>query len=219
MKIYNNTKTKYCINEISIRNLLKNRYCVFDLEATGLDYNNEYIIQIGAVMVENGKVNYDKTYDTYVKSPIDISSKIEKLTSINNDMIRNAPTFREIHESFKSFVGDSILVAQCGFEFDFPLLQSECKRNNLDGFANMMIDTKLLFANLHSKNDNTFSTDYLLDYYGVDKNDVIRHTALGDSILIGRILQKILSEYTLKGICDLDISKSIEIKKFVPQPL
>ena len=46
---------------------------MFDTETTGLDSNVEALTEIGAVYVENGKINPDKSFCTFVNpgKPID----------------------------------------------------------------------------------------------------------------------------------------------------
>lgn len=41
-------------------------FVVFDTETTGLDSNVEALTEIGAVYVENGKINPDKSFCTFV---------------------------------------------------------------------------------------------------------------------------------------------------------
>jgi DNA polymerase-3 subunit epsilon len=69
-----------------------------------------------------------------------------------------------------------------------------------------------MYALLHPEEDDTFSTDYLVGKYNVSTNDVIRHTALGDSIIISRILIKILLEYKERGLNDLSVLDELIIK-------
>ena len=82
-----------------------------------------------------------------------------------------------------------MLIAQCGFEYDFELPENEIARNNLESLTKMKMDTKVLFAALHPEIKNTtFSTDFLLKYYNINQTDVQRHRALGDSLLISILL-------------------------------
>ena len=82
----------------------------------------------------------------------------------------------------------------------------------------MKMDTKVLFAAIHPELDETFSTDFLLRYYNIKSDDVPRHDALGDSILIARILCAILQEYKQKNVPDLLIRQELAIRKFVLTP-
>ena len=150
-----------------------------------------------------------------MKSPKPIPENIERLTHIRNGDLETAPEFKDVIGKFLRFAGDdAILVAQCGFEYDFELLQNELKRNRLGCLNHMKMDTKVLFAAIHPELDETFSTDFLLRYYNIKSDDVPRHDALGDRILIARILCAILQEYKQKNVRDLLIGHELAIRKF-----
>ena len=130
-----------------------------------------------------------------------------------------APKLEEVLQKLWNLYHDFIWTAQCGFEFDFPILQNNIKRLGITYFNPKMIDTKVIFAYLHPEINSTFSTDFLKKYYKVKFTDLKRHDALGDSILIGRVLQKMLNDFIrIKGH-NLIIKRPIVIKKFVPKPL
>lgn len=219
MLIYKSNDYSYCITDMAINNIHSESYSVIDIEATGLDYNKEYIIQLAAVKY---KFNNDlksvtlKSFNEFVKPPISIPDKIVRLTNIDNNKVKNASDIRTVLYKFKNFIEDDILVAQCGFEFDFPLLDYECQRNKVACFDNRRIDTKVLFANIATEKRETFSTDYLIRHYLIDTTDLKRHDALNDSKIISRILNAIMCEYWEKSIYHLEIDKELKIQKFIP---
>lgn len=129
MTIYNNTTEHYYVTDIQVKNVLERSFCVFDLEATGIDYNNEQITQIGAIFVDKHGILYKNTFESFVKPLKPIPAEIERFTSITNSMVADAPAFPETFESFKGFIEDSILIAQCGFEYTYALLDNECFRH------------------------------------------------------------------------------------------
>ena len=93
---------------------------MFDLEGTGPDVNHDHITQIGAIFVENGEPHYNRTFVSLVKSPKPIPENIERLTRIRNGDLETAPEFKDVIGKFFRFAGDdAVLVAQCGFEYDF----------------------------------------------------------------------------------------------------
>ena len=61
---------------------LSGEFCVFDTETTGLDPGCEYLTEIGAVLVRDGRVVEE--FDTFVKPPKAITPKITELTGITN---------------------------------------------------------------------------------------------------------------------------------------
>ncbi|OHD53818.1 MAG: hypothetical protein A2Y33_16670 [Spirochaetes bacterium GWF1_51_8] len=221
MKITNDTPAEYSISEIFMPDIVHARFCVFDMEGTGMDTVNDRIIQIGAVIVENGKINPSRKFESLVNPGITVPPQIERFTGIKNERLLDAPGFGAVYERFRQFIGDdkTILIAHCGFEYDFSLLQQECKRAGLEYFVNPKLDTKVMFANLYPERKETFSTDFLLLYYRIQSDDVTRHTAAGDSILTGRILENILNDYKILGISHFKLVGSRRILKFIPQVL
>ena len=88
---------------------LSQSFVVFDIETTGFSNVNDKITEIGAVKIENFKV-VDR-FSELINPQKDISYKIQELTGITNDMVRDKPTIEEILPKFMEFVGDSVLVA------------------------------------------------------------------------------------------------------------
>lgn len=218
-KIIKDEKDKYMVNNISIESFVNKKFCVFDLEGTGLDCENDNIIQFGAVIVDDKGINNNKNFERFVKPSKLIPNKIENLTGITNKMVEDACSFDEVFQEFQQFSNDCILVAQCGYEYDFRILRSECKRRGLKYGKYIEIDTKILFTFLHPELNDTYSTNFLLNYYSIDVSGLKRHTALDDSIIIAHILVNMLKEFKNKLISDLIILSPIEIKKFIPYPL
>jgi DNA polymerase-3 subunit epsilon len=202
----------YTLEDINI-NLQNNRFCIFDFEGTGINHQTECITQIGAIVLENSSDNI-RSFCSFVKSPKMIPPEVEELTGISNVDMINAPIFSEVYKQFLDFIKGKILVTQAGYEYDVPLLERYCKEHNLDMFGNQVIDTKALFTNIHSEINEVISTDFLIDYYGIETGDLMRHNALDDCKLIGRIFQKIMDEYRKKGIKDFVITNKLKVKKF-----
>lgn len=204
----------YKVDKLHISGLGRRVYCVFDLEGTGIDYTKEYITQIGAIRIERGATADGGSFSSLVRSPKPIPPAIEQLTGITNADMSGAPEFPEVYKEFLRFASDAILVTQAGYEYDMHLLKKQCGLSGLPMMNNPIIDTKALFTNIHPEIDKVVSTDYLLNYYSIDASDVPRHDALGDSVLIGRILIRILDEYRERGIDELDLTRGLTVKRF-----
>ena len=81
---------------------LDGRFVVFDIETTGFSSLTCQIIEIGAVLVENGEIT--DRFSTFVNPKVPIPFRIEQLTSINDSMVMGAPTIEEVLPKFLSFV-------------------------------------------------------------------------------------------------------------------
>ena len=70
-------------------------YAVVDLETTGTNFNNgDRIIQIGAVLVQDGQVI--NRFSTKVNPCQAIPHSIEQLTGISNQAVKDAPLFEDV---------------------------------------------------------------------------------------------------------------------------
>ncbi|KOR90189.1 hypothetical protein AM231_14310 [Paenibacillus solani] len=106
------------------------------------------------------------------------------------------------------------MVTQAGYEFDLPLLRNECKRFGLPIINNCCLDTKALFTYLHPEVEWIISTDFLIKYYQINDQDLKRHDALGDSILIGRIFIRILEEFKARNLQYIYFKDEVVVKRF-----
>ena len=98
--------------------LLTDEIVVFDIETTGFSPVNDRIIEIGAVKVKDGKIT--ERFSAFVNPERPIPFRIEQLTSINDNMVKDAPTARTVLPEFLSFCGDAVLAAHnAGFDMSF----------------------------------------------------------------------------------------------------
>ena len=176
---------------------LNDRYVVFDLETTGFSAKSDKIIEIGAVKVENGKI-IDR-FSTFVNPEIPIPFRIEKLTSINDEMVIDAPKIEEILPKFMEFCKDSVMVAH-NSDFDMSFIEANCKRQDLEcDFT--VIDTVAMSRYLiiglgRYKLDNVAKAlGIVLDHH---------HRAVDDAECTALIFLKLCKMLEGKGIDNLD---------------
>ncbi len=104
----------------------KSRYVAFDLETTGLNSGCDEIVEIGAVLVENGIIT--KEYHQMVNPGCEMPSEASAINHITDDMLRGQPQIHEVLPAFLNFVGDNILAAH-NARFDLGFLCQACMRN------------------------------------------------------------------------------------------
>jgi len=95
------------------------RYVAIDTETTGLDPENDEIIEVAAIAFDCEGVQGE--YRTLVKPLHPPPFRIERLTGINAAELEDAPHFAAVASEVAEFVGDSPVVGQ-NIEFDTTFL-------------------------------------------------------------------------------------------------
>ena len=122
----------YYVNDVDGREIVlgeKNmtfdqEFVAFDLETTGLSSVNDRIIEIGAVILKEGKEI--SRFQTFVDPKRKLDQKIIDLTGITDDMLIGAPQIEEVLPQFLEFVGDRVVVAH-NARFDTAFIRNACK--------------------------------------------------------------------------------------------
>jgi DNA polymerase III subunit epsilon len=100
-------------------------YVVVDVETTGSWAANDRITEIGAVKIRNHQVIDE--WHSLLNPQRAIPSRITQITNITNEMVRDAPVFSEVADSFMQFMGDGIFVAH-NVNFDYGFISYEYER-------------------------------------------------------------------------------------------
>ncbi len=96
----------------------KLNFVAFDTETTGLDHNNDELIEIAAVRFRAGEVS--ERWSTLVKPRKGMPKFIQYLTHIDPQDLKDAPQVDSALKQFFDFIGDDILVAHnAGFDTGF----------------------------------------------------------------------------------------------------
>ena len=180
------------------RELAETEFVVFDLETTGSKSPPCRITEIGAYRVRNCEVTEE--FQTLVNPEMPIPRFITQLTGISDDMVRDAPLFRDVVHDFLGFIGDSILVAH-NSGFDMRFLNHEIARV-FDGYklANPCICTVQLSRKLLPDVVN-HKLKTLAAHYSVDL--VNHHRASADARATAHIFVKLLTSLSSQGVNDL----------------
>ncbi len=178
--------------------MLDGQFCVFDTETTGLDPNVEYMTEIGAVLIENGKI-IDR-FNTFVKPPKRLGDKISALTGITNEMLADAPNEAQALADFLRFAGGRILVAHNANAFDMRFLRLAAERSDLP-LTNAFIDTltmgQALYPGLGNYKQTTLNKHLELPEYQA-------HRAKDDAEALGRIFCVMLDDLAEKDITQVE---------------
>ncbi len=160
---------------------MNNEFIALDFETTGLDRENDDIIEVGLARFKDDLLV--ETYSTFVFTDKQIPENVVKITGISNNTLEHAPKIEEILTDISSFIGDLPIVAH-NASFDMAFLLK-----HLPGLKNKVIDT-LILSRILLPQEHYFSLEKLVDIFGiVNKN---AHRALYDAIACGELLLKLL---------------------------
>jgi len=107
----------------------RHRFVVFDVETTGLSPRyGDRIIEIGAIVIENGTVMEE--YSTLIDTKRAINREAQQVHGITREMLIGKPKPKEIMPKFEEFIRNSILIAH-NARFDMAFIRHEFHRQKL----------------------------------------------------------------------------------------
>ena len=171
-------------------------YVAFDLETTGLSSQKDKIIEIGAVIMQNGK-EIDR-FETFVDPGRKLEPRIIELTGITDAMLAGAPKIDEVLPKFLEFVGDRVLVAH-NADFDTGFIRAACEELGYP-YPFTSADTLILAQNLLPQLGK-FKLDLVANALSLPEFN--HHRAADDAVTCGLIIDRFFNMLTEQGIDSL----------------
>ena len=176
----------------------------FDIETTGLSPSGDRITEIGAVRIINGAVA--DSFDTFVNPERPIPAKITQLTSITDEMVKDAPSEQEALEAFFLFCGDDAVLIAHNADFDTSFIRAASLRHGMK-FENTYIDTIPMCRSLIHDIKN-YKLDTVAKYLKLD--DFHHHRACDDAAILAKIflclLQRLTEDTGAKTVGEINTS-------------
>lgn len=157
-----------------------NRYVVVDLEATSTG-SKAKIIQVGIVVIEDGKIVDHYTTDVNPHEPLD--AHIKELTGLTDQRLAQAPDFSQVARKIFDLVEDGIFVAH-NVQFDANLLAENLLFEGYE-LRNPRVDTVEL-AQVFFPELEKYSLPILCQELGIPLKHA--HTALSDAQATAELL-------------------------------
>ena len=165
---------------IFIMKTIGNRYVVVDLEATSTG-SKAKIIQVGIVVIEDGKIVDHYTTDVNPHEPLD--AHIKELTGLTDQRLAQAPDFSQVARKIFDLVEDGIFVAH-NVQFDANLLAENLFFEGYE-LRNPRVDTVEL-AQVFFPELEKYSLPILCRELGIPLKHA--HTALSDAQATAELL-------------------------------
>ena len=176
----------------------EDEYVVFDIETTGFSNTSDEITEIGAVKIRNKEII--DSFGELINPHMPIPLKVQELTGITNDLIKDKPSIDEVLPKFLEFVGGSILVAH-NSDFDMGFIRAKAKRLNL-AFENKDIDT-LKLARILLPNLKRHKLNLITNHLGISLEN--HHRAVDDAKATALVFIKFMEMLIDKDINNFEM--------------
>jgi DNA polymerase-3 subunit epsilon len=173
-----NFSTETPQNPSSMTLQLKKPLAIFDLETTGINIGSDRIIEIAVIKIMP-----------------DGSQHVKRKLLNPNEMVKDAPTFKQAANEIKQFIDGCDLGGYNSNRFDVPILMEEFLRVGIeiDLKENRLIDVQRIF---HQMEQRTLSAAY--KFY-CNKNLDGAHSAEIDASATWEVLQAQVDRYPQLG--------------------
>ena len=172
---------------------LKKPLAIIDLETTGVNLSSDRIVEIAIVKIQTDGTRLIKRKLLNPEIPISVISR--DLHGISNEMVKDAPTFKQVANEIKQFLDNCDLAGYNSNRFDIPLLAEEFLRVGLEFDFNhrRLVDVQKIF---HMMEQRTLGAAY--KFY-CNKNLEGAHGAEVDAVATWEVLQAQIEKYPQLG--------------------
>lgn len=165
------------------------RYCVIDIETNGSKPGTSQVIEIGAVMIQDGEVI--ERFETFVECAY-LPEYITKITGIEPTDLIGAPSRKEALTALRHFMGDAVFVAH-NATFDHSFLNASFDRFGLGRIGNPKLCTIDLARRTFES--ERYGLAYLIDFLEIET--ATHHRAYSDAVCAAKVMEK-----SLEGLPD-----------------
>lgn len=152
----------------------KQEYAIVDIETTGGHAKSGRITEV-AIVIHDGNQVLER-WETLVNPGKEIPNSIFALTGIDNDMVKDAPTFEEVAERIYAMLKDRIFVAH-NVNFDYSFIRFQLQESGFEWSAIKLCTVR--YARKIKPGLLSYSLGRLCDYLDIPIEN--RHRAGGDA--------------------------------------
>lgn len=166
--------------------MAKKSFIAVDLETTGLNVQDDEIIELSAVKVVNGQIT--ETFSQLIDPQMPIPQAASAVNHITDAMVSGKPRIYEIIPNFLEFVGNEVLVAH-NAKFDAEFMAFACMRYRFKVYRKWFdsMELKAYWPGLKNRKLQTF-----LDAAGIVNNEA--HRAESDAEALAKLVIKTLEK-------------------------
>lgn len=162
-------------------------YVLLDLETTGATPLVDRITEIALIRYENGIET--QRWQTLVNPETLIPAFIQQLTGITDQMVSNAPTFKQVAGELLDYLDDAVLCAH-NARFDHGFLKNEFKRIGIN-LRQKVLCTVKLSRKLYPQH-RSHGLDAIISRHDIHCG--ARHRAMGDVEVLAAFISRAAQE-------------------------
>ncbi len=175
---------------------MNKRFIYFDTETTGINFDNDYIIELSAY-----DPLLDKTFDELINPGAPIPAEATAIHHITDEMVSDKPNFKTVALKFIEYCqGDVILIAHNNDRFDKPFLEREFGKNGLELPDWIFLDS-LKWARRYRPDLPKHTLQHLRETYGFPENNA--HRALDDVVTLQRVFEAMIDDISPESVYKL----------------
>ena len=115
------------------------RKLILDTETTGLDFEEDKIIEIGIVELKDNVLTQNYFHE-YINPKKDINLSAQKVHGISNEFLMDKPDFNSVAQKFLDFIKDDTIIIH-NASFDTNFINKELQNCGFKEMENSIIDT------------------------------------------------------------------------------
>jgi DNA polymerase-3 subunit epsilon len=166
-------------------------FVCIDVEATGLDPENDRIVEIAACKFTLNKI-IDQ-FDTLIDPEIPIPEVSQNIHNISEDMVKNKPKIKEILPKLFEFANGHMIIGH-GIRFDIAIIGNEAKRHSLySPLSSVKLIDTLRLARLYGESPIN-SLESLRKHFNIEFEGA--HRALNDVIVNIEVFKYLTKSFT-----------------------
>lgn len=185
--------------------IMAKRPIYYDTETTGTRSEKDRVIEIAAFdPVEN------RTFVSFINPGSPIPPEATAIHHITDDMVADAPSFREIGLSFIDFCPENtVLIAHNNDSFDKLFLEAEYRRAELS-FPKWDFVDSLKWSRKYRPDLPRHSLQFLREVFGISPNTA--HRALDDVIVLHEVFSQMIDDLSIEFVLEL-LSKQTTLNR------
>jgi len=161
------------------------KYCIIDIETNGSKPETAQVIEIGAIMMQNGKEI--ARFESFVACAF-LPEYITKITGITLEDLVDAPSQVEALSALRIFLDDAVFVAH-NANFDYGFLDHSFERFGLGSIGNQKLCT--IELSRRTIESERYGLAYLNEF--LELGEHVHHRAFSDALITSELLSRTFS--------------------------